>query len=359
MAAVENAATLTRQLLAFGRKQVIVPRSLHLGDLVERFSGILQRVIGESIRLTITCSDDLWQVHADPSQLEQVLMNLVVNARDAIDGEGSIHVDVANTNIPVPLSAAAGLIPSGKYVVLSVTDTGQGISDPVRAKLFEPFFTTKEGGAGTGLGLATDYRAVVQNQRNITVESRLGGGSTFSVYLPMSDEPESAANANGARAPVPIESCGGTETILLVEDEPSVLEVAQHTLQQLGYTVLACGGPGEALRTFRGQPHQVDLLVTDVVMPRMNGKELAARIQSLRPEVPVLFTSGFSERILTKQGIVQGDVQFLGKPYRPLDLASRVRSILDTGPDALASSNDRRSDANPRVSTSRRSQKTG
>lgn len=337
IAAVESAAALTRQLLAFSRKQVIVPRPLHLGTLVERLSSMLQRVIGESIRLHIDCSEDLWQVHADPGQLEQVLMNLVVNARDSIETDGEIHVEVKNSEVTTPLPAACGLLQCGRYVELSVSDTGCGISDAVRSKVFEPFFTTKDVGSGTGLGLATVYGAVVQNRGNIRVDSTLGVGSKFSVYLPMSDEqPASSVTLEPLTNSSTSESCAGTETILLVEDEPSVLEVAQYTLQQLGYTVLACGGAGEALRVFREHEDEIDLLVTDVVMPRMNGKDLAARIQSIRPETLVLFTSGFSERILTEQGVVQGDLHFLSKPYRPLELASKVRAALNAGAHAQA-----------------------
>jgi signal transduction histidine kinase/FixJ family two-component response regulator len=342
IAAVESAATLTRQLLAFSRKQVIVPRPLHLGTLVDRLAGMLQRVIGESIRLNIACAEDLWQVHADPGQIEQVLMNLVVNARDAIEAQGEIHVRVRNTEVPTPLPAASGLLQCGRYVVLSVADTGRGVSDTVRSKLFEPFFTTKEVGAGTGLGLATVYGAVVQNRGNIIVDSKLGQGSTFSVYLPMSDdEPASSTTLEPQASTTHLDSCAGNETILLVEDEPSVLEVAQCTLEQLGYTVLACVGPGEALRVFREHAVEIDLLVTDVVMPRMNGKELATRIQSIRSDVLVLFTSGFSERILTEQGVVQGDVQFLNKPYRPFELASKVRSILNANRSAACATQER------------------
>jgi signal transduction histidine kinase/ActR/RegA family two-component response regulator len=330
ISAVDSAAMLTRQLLAFSRKQVIMPRPLHLGTLVERLNDMLQRVIGEGIRLSIDWAKDLWQVHADPGQLEQILMNLVVNARDAIETAGEIRVELRNREIEMPLPAVSGLLDIGKYVELSVSDTGRGIPDAIRPKLFEPFFTTKEVGAGTGLGLATVYGAVVQNNGNIIVESRLGEGSRFSVYLPMTEvDPKSSTTLDPLPPSTPIEACSGTETILLVEDEPSLLEAAQCTLQQLGYTVLACCGPGEALRSFREHAGDIELLVTDVVMPRMNGKELASRVQAIRPETVVLFTSGYSEQIVTQQGVVQGGLNFLNKPYRPIELAAKVRSILD------------------------------
>jgi signal transduction histidine kinase/ActR/RegA family two-component response regulator len=327
-AAVDSAASLTRQLLAFSRKQVISPRPIELGGLVARLGEILARLVGHRIALRSDISPEPWIVNADPGQLEQVLINLVVNARDAIADQGQIVIEVRNLD----LSAAGAALPDGlhpgEYVALSVSDTGRGMSDVVRARLFEPFFTTKEVGAGTGLGLATVYGAVQQNGGAITVDSQLGKGSTFRIFLPRVDTP-ARAEPSGFGARGALDVSGGTETILLVEDEPLVLELAQRTLQQLGYNVLPCSGPDEALRTFGEYQSRIELLVTDLMMPRMNGKELAGRISALSPGIAVLFSSGYGENIIARQGVIDDGLHFIGKPYRPNELALKVRSLLD------------------------------
>jgi len=328
-AAAESAATLTRQLLAFGRKQVIEPRPVNLSSLIERVKGMLERLIGESITLETACAPDVWYVQADPGQLEQVLVNLVVNARDAITGHGAVTVETKNFETSQS-DAPPGPPQPGRYVMLRVSDTGRGMSDVVRSKLFEPFFTTKETGAGTGLGLATVYGAVQQNGGTITVESTLGQGSTFRIFLPRV-EPDAASLSSAEAPPAPPSSRtrGGTETILLVEDEPLVLDLAACTLEQLGYNVLPCASADEALRRLPEYTNRIDLLVTDVVMPRMNGKELASRVASLQPGISVLFSSGYGEDIIAKQGVLDAGLYFIGKPYRPNELAAKVRSILD------------------------------
>jgi two-component system cell cycle sensor histidine kinase/response regulator CckA len=331
--AVDSAATLTRQLLAFGRKQVISPRSINLTALIGGIEGMLGRLIGESIHLETRFDQELWNVKADPGQLEQVLVNLVVNARDAIEDHGKIEVSTSN----LAADACGAQLPStlgpADYVVLTVRDTGRGMSDVVRSKLFEPFFTTKERGEGTGLGLATVYGAAQQNGGAVAVESKLGAGSTFSIYLPRyAGAPETEYPA---RRPVEKAAAGGNETILLVEDEPIVLELADCTLEQLGYTVLACAGADEALRTLADYAGPIHLLLTDVVMPRMNGKELAARVSALRPGISVLFTSGYGEKIIAKEGVLDPGVNFIGKPYRPVELAKTVRCVLDRRAEAL------------------------
>jgi len=330
-AAAESAATLTRQLLAFGRKQVIEPRPVNLSVLIERVQGMLERLIGESIALRTACAADLWYVQADPGQLEQVLVNLVVNARDAIAGHGEIEVETKNLETSQPGAPVPGPPQPGRYVVLSVRDTGRGMSDVVRSKLFEPFFTTKETGAGTGLGLATVYGAVQQNGGTITVDSTLGAGSTFRIFLPRIDVDFSSVRSSEPVLPPPSSrSRGGTETILVVEDEPLVLELAACTLHELGYNVVPCATADEALRRLPDYPNRIDLLLTDVVMPRMNGRELASRIASLQPGIAVLFSSGYGEDIIAKQGVLDAGLYFIGKPYRPAELAAKVRGILDT-----------------------------
>jgi signal transduction histidine kinase/CheY-like chemotaxis protein len=327
--AVDSAASLTRQLLAFSRKQVISPRPIDLSALVSRLGKILVRLAGDRITLHTDCSAGLWSVSADPSQLEQVLVNLVVNARDAIARDGQITIVTRNEDLSGHGAALPESLRPGRYVSLSVQDSGRGLSDVVRARLFEPFFTTKEVGEGTGLGLATVLGAVQQNGGAITVESELGKGSTFRILLPRVDVAAEREWAPGARTQQEDAVAGGTETILLVEDDLLVLELAQRTLQQLGYNVLPCSSPDEALRTFGEYQSRIALLVTDLVMPRMNGKELAARISALSPGVSVLFSSGYGENIIAKQGVIGGDLNFIGKPYRPRQLAAQVRSLLD------------------------------
>jgi signal transduction histidine kinase len=328
-AAAESAATLTRQLLAFGRKQVIEPRPVNLSTLIERVQGMLERLIGESIRFETSCADDLWHVRADPGQLEQVLVNLIVNARDAITGHGEIRVQTRNVETSHPDAPVPGPATPGRYVMLTVSDTGRGMSEVVRSKLFEPFFTTKETGAGTGLGLATVYGAVQQNGGTITVDSTLGQGSTFRIFLPRVEADPAAQEREPIALPPSSRSRGGNETILLVEDEPLVLDLAHCTLEQLGYNVIPCGSADEALRRLPEFTGRVDLLVTDVVMPRMNGRELAARVASLQPGISVLFSSGYGEDIIAKQGVLDAGLYFIGKPYRPGEFAAKVRSILD------------------------------
>ena len=334
-AAVESATALTKQLLAFSRKQIISPRPISLSTLVQRLGKLLERLVGDRIHLVIQCQSDLWSVNADSGQMEQILVNLVANARDAIAKDGQILVETHNVDLTEKGAAVPEPLHPGLYVALSVRDTGRGLSDVERSRLFEPFFTTKDVGEGTGLGLATVYGAVQQNGGAVTVESELGKGTTFRILLPrvesapVGDEP--APNARKSTGGIR----GGTETILLVEDEPSVLELAQRTLQHLGYNVLPCGGPDEALRAFGEYQSRIQLLVTDLMMPRMNGKDLAARITAREPNVSVLFTSGYGENIIAKQGVIDDGVHFIGKPYRPEDLARRVRSLLD-GRAALA-----------------------
>lgn len=327
-AAVDSAASLTRQLLAFTRKQVISPRPIQLNTLIARLATILQRLAGHRIGLALDCGSEPWNVNADPGQIEQVVVNLVMNARDAIADQGKITIETRNLDLgAADAELPAGLRP-GQYVRLSVSDDGRGLADVVKAHLFEPFFTTKESGAGTGLGLANARDAVLQNGGVISVESELGKGSSFRVFLPRVHAPAASESARSSRQRA-LDVAGGTETILLVEDEPLVLDLAQRTLQQLGYNVLPCAGPDDALRTFAEYQSRIALLVTDLVMPRMNGKELAGRITALSPSVTVLFSSGQGESLLGELGVLDDGVHFIAKPYRPGELALKVRGLLD------------------------------
>ena len=331
-AAVDSATSLTKQLLAFSRKQIISPRPIDLTALVQRLGKLLERLAGDRARLVVQCQTDLWTVNADSGQIEQILVNLVVNARDAIEKDGQILVETRNVDLSVSGAQVPEPLHPGLYVALSVRDTGRGLSDVERSRLFEPFYTTKDVGEGTGLGLATVYGAVQQNGGAISVDSELGKGTTFRILLPRVESAPVPDEVTGTSRKSTGGIRGGTETILLVEDEPSVLELAQRTLQQLGYNVLPCASPDEALRTFGEYQDRIQLLVTDLVMPRMNGKELAGRITARQPGVSVLFTSGYGENIIAKQGIIDDGIHFLGKPYRPQELARRVRGLLDGRP---------------------------
>lgn len=332
-AAVDSAASLTRQMLAFSRKQVLHPRPLNLSALVERSSKLWLRLLGDDIALRTQCAGDLWTVNVDAGQLEQALVNLVMNARDAIAGGGEVVVATRNVELrsgSAELSEAKPaeeLLP-GRYVELSVQDTGRGLSDLEHQRLFEPFFTTKDVGEGTGLGLATVYAAVQQNGGAIRVESEQGRGTTFRLLLPRVDAVATSELPQGAGGGLSL-APRGRETVLLVEDEPLVLELAQRTLQQLGYNVLPCATPDQALRTFGEYQSKVQLLVTDLAMPRMTGTELASRITALSPGVPVLFSSGHGESIVAEQGVVDDGVHYISKPYRPRELADKVRHLLD------------------------------
>jgi len=334
--AADSAAALTRQLLAFGRRRVIEPRTIDLSALVTRVEGMLRRLIGEGIMLQTRCAEGLWNVEADPGQFEQALVNLVVNARDAIADHGEICIETKNVEVDGPLAAGPANLPAGEYVLLSVSDNGHGMSDVVREHLFEPFFTTKQIGYGTGLGLATVHAAVEQSGGAVAVESTLGSGATFKIFLPRSmRELANADVRQGSKeeAATP----GGSERILLVEDDPLVLEFAHCTLQQLGYDVLPCSSSDEALRTLADQGEPFDLLLTDVVMPRMNGKELAARVKALVPGIAVLYCSGYGEGIIAQQGVLDDQVNFIAKPYRPAELGLKVRAVLDVdGPEAIS-----------------------
>ena len=318
----QSGAGLVRQLLAFSRKQLISPRVLDPADLVRGLQRMLARLIGEDVELRTVAAGGGCSVRVDPTQAEQILVNLVVNARDAMPRGGTITVETA----PVVLGAAEarrlGLTP-GDYVALSVTDTGTGISDEVRAHLFEPFFTTKERGRGTGLGLATVWGAVRQNGGGLEVLSKVGQGSTFRVLLPRVAEKEAAEVAVNESVQPP-----GSELILLVEDERVVREVATRVLSKLGYDVRACADPRLALETARTLEH-IPLLLTDLVMPGMSGRELADEVLKVRPATRVLFTTGYTDDEIVRHGVMDRNYELLPKPYTPTELARRVRLVLD------------------------------
>ncbi len=320
--AADRGASLTRQLLAFSRKQAIEPKVLDLNSVVADLEKLLRRLLGEDIELLSVATTPLGRVEADPRQIEQVVMNLAVNARDAMPNGGTLTLKTANVTFDDIAAGRPPGIESGPYVMFSITDTGTGMSDDVKAHLFEPFFTTKPPDKGTGLGLATSYGIVKQNCGHIEVSSELGRGTTFCIYLPRVEQ----AILTPSLVDEP-RSVGGNETLLLVEDEPAVRELNELILRELGYQVLTASDGLEALR-LHPEAQEVDLLITDIVMPNLGGHELARRLRLAQPDLKILFTSGHTADKIAQVSDVQG-TGFLQKPYRPDVLATKVRKMLD------------------------------
>ena len=324
--AANRSADLTRQLLAFARKQVVTPKVLDLNETVPGIIKMLERLIGEDISLKWLPEANLWLVKVDPSQIDQILANLCINARDAIAGGGNIAIETGNSIFDEDYCAAhAGYVP-GEYVRISVSDNGHGIDKETLAHIFEPFFTTKGAGKGTGLGLATVYGAVKQNNGFINVYSEPGTGTTFTIYLPRHEGGAGQERAAGAAIP----HVRGHETILLVEDEPHILKLTTRILKRQGYDVLTAVSPGEAVRLASEYDGVIHLLLTDVVMPEMNGRDLAKGLQSRYRSLKVLFMSGYTANIIVHQGVLDQGVHFIQKPFAVDDLATKVRGVLDS-----------------------------
>ncbi len=325
--AAVRAADLTRQLLAFSRQQVLAPKVLELDALVTNLEKMLRRLIGEDVELRFVPKAPRAAVRADPGQLEQVIVNLVVNARDAMPRGGRLTIETARVDLDAAYAWEHGTVEPGRYALLAVTDTGVGIDRAAQARLFEPFFTTKEFGKGTGLGLATVYGIVKQSGGYIWVYSEPGRGATFKVYLP---RVELAGEPVAAPQP-PARALGGTETILLAEDEPAVRNLARRVLEKHGYTLLlaATGRDGVRLAEQHGSP--IDLLVTDVVMPEMGGRELAQRLTTWQPSLKVLYLSGYTDDAIVHHGVLDAGVAFLQKPFKPDELVRKIREVLDGG----------------------------
>ncbi|REJ73076.1 MAG: response regulator [Acidobacteria bacterium] len=323
-----RAASLTRQLLAFSRRQVVQPAAVHPGELVQEMSRLLQRLLAEDVRFVTRCDADLRSVWVDPGQLEQVVMNLVVNARDAMAGGGELAVECSNHELGEAAALARGdSARPGRYVRLRVTDTGKGMTPEAMERAFEPFFTTKAEGEGTGLGLSTVYGIVQQAGGFVDLQSELGVGTAVDVYLPAVALQEGTVHD---RLPVS-DSPGGSETILLVEDAASVRSMVAHALRRHGYTVVEAADGAEALALFDGAPGvEPDLLLTDVVMPEMSGSELAARVLERRPATRVLYLSGHTEDAVVLRGVDRGEVVLLQKPLTLSRLVQQVRQVLDT-----------------------------
>jgi len=321
----DRAANLTRQLLAFGRKQMLKPVALNLNEVVFDMNKMLRRLIGEDIKFDAKLDPQLKKIKADPGQIEQVLVNLVVNSRDAMPQGGALTIETANFEVDQQYTGKLLALPPGGYVMLAVSDTGCGMSIETKARIFEPFFTTKDKGRGTGLGLSTVYGIVKQSGGNIWVYSEPNRGTTVKVYLPHFDCDKEQAECPGVEKAAP----RGSETILLVEDEDVVRGLARQILQQAGYNVLDAGSGDEALRMCREHSDPIHLLLTDVVMPETSGKEIAQSLTSLRPGTCVLFMSGYTDDAIVHHGVLDSNVEFIQKPFTPVALARKVREVLD------------------------------
>ncbi len=323
--AADSAAALTRQLLIFSRKQLIEPRALDLNELISRMQKMLTRLIGEDIELKTVLDRELGAVKTDPGQFEQIVVNLAVNARDAMPDGGRLIVETANVELDEEFCRRHSCSRPGSYARLVVSDTGQGMSEQVKAHLFEPFFTTKENGKGTGLGLAVMYGVVKQAGGAIEVYSEMGQGTAFRIYLPcIEEDAERIEKESRAMMELP----GGNETVLLVEDEAILRVLAVKVLKRLGYQVLEADSGGNALVIAERHPEPIHLLLTDVVMPGMNGRELAVRMAGIHPEMKVLYTSGYAENVIAHRGVIEKGLNFIGKPYAPHQLAKKLREVL-------------------------------
>ena len=314
-----------RQLLAFSRKQTIAPKIVDLNDAVGNMLKMLGRLIGEDIDLAWQPCVDVWPVKLDPSQFDQILANLCVNARDAIDGVGKVTIETENASIDVEYCANHAEASPGEYVLLAVSDDGCGMDSETLDNVFEPFYTTKPTGEGTGLGLATVYGIVKQNDGFVNVYSEPGEGTTFKIYLPrhVGDEAE---HKEADQVP---ERSGGSETILLVEDEKSIRVTMRLFLENLGYTVLAADNPDAAVAIAADHPDAIDLLITDVVMPGMNGRDLAGKLAQDFTAMKVLYMSGYTANVIEHRGIFDEGIQFMSKPVGRDELGRKVRDILD------------------------------
>ena len=323
--AAERSAGLTRQLLAFARRQTAEPRVLQLNDAITDLKFLLGNLIGEDIELIWRTDADLWPVRIDPTQVEQIVTNLCVNARDAIAGVGRITLETANAELDEKYCAAHPGAEPGRYAMLTVSDTGCGMDRETIRHIFEPFFSTKEPGKGTGLGLATIHGIVKQNNGHISIYSEPGAGTTFRIYLPrFKGESEDAAPA---MTTTPTQ--GGSETLMVVEDDESIRSLVHQVLESQGYTVFSAGSPHEALKITADLPGTIHLLVTDVIMPGMTGKDLAGRLAEIYPDMKCLYISGYTVDIISRQGVLEEDVHFIAKPFTIDVIERKVREVLD------------------------------
>lgn len=321
----ERAASLTRQLLAFSRQQVLQPKVLSLNTITTGVVGMLQRLIPENIALMTILDPQVAPVLADPGQIEQVILNLVVNARDAMPDGGRQTIESASMELSANYCSTREGVKPGHYMMLSVSDSGTGMTPAVQAKIFEPFYTTKELGKGTGLGLSTVYGIVKQGSGHIAVYSELGKGSAFKIYLPCASTAVVASHSRSMLRAVG----GGKERILLVEDIEGVRDLVRDLLEMNGYTVVTAANGKEALKAYAEKAESFHLLMTDVVMPQIGGPELMANLKRIEPGLKVLYTSGYTDRAIVHNGMLAAEVNFIQKPFTPENLATKVREILD------------------------------
>ena len=322
----ERAASLTRQLLAFSRRQALAPRILDLNGIVSDMDRMLRRVIGEDVSLSTTLEAGLGSIFADPGQIEQVILNLAVNARDAMPEGGRLVIETGNAILDDSYARQHNAVAPGRYIMLAVSDTGCGMDAETQAHIFEPFFTTKGEGQGTGLGLSMVLGIVQQSGGTIWVYSEPGKGTSFKIYFPLAgDRPAPAGQQMPERAG------SGNETILVVEDEEGVRNLIRTSLQRAGYRVLEAHDGNEALRLYESHAATIDLILTDVVMPQMNGRELAGRFAAMRPDVRLLFMSGYTAKAIVQHGVLDPETPFLAKPFTPAMLTAKIRETLDRG----------------------------
>ena len=324
--AAERAASLTRQLLAFSRREVLAPRILNLNGIIGDMEKMLRRLIGADVRLAMNLAGDLGPIEADPGQIEQVLLNLAVNARDAMPQGGNLVLETANVLLDESYTRLHTEVHPGSYVVLDVTDSGCGMDKDTQARIFEPFFTTKGPGKGTGLGLATVYGIVKQARGSIDVASEVGRGTSFKIYLPRVDESPILAPSSAATLP---KIKGGKETLLIVEDDAAVRALTRSVLSAQSYGVIEAVDADDALRWVAENDRPIDLLLTDVVMPGMSGRVLAEHMELLRPGIKVMYMSGYTDDAVVRNGLIQEEIAFLQKPFSPETLARKVRAVLD------------------------------
>ena len=323
IAAADRAAELTNQLLTFSRRQIVQPRVINVNTVVRNSEKMLRRLIGEDIELVLGLKEDVGNIKVDPGHLEQAIVNLAVNSRDAMPLGGRLAVESANVHLDENYARSHVGVKPGEFVMIAVSDTGTGIDAKTRQHIFEPFFTTKEKGKGTGLGLATVYGIVKQGGGDIWVYSELGKGTTFKLYFPRVTEA-----AAESPAPERLEAAESLETVLLVEDEQSVRELTFKMLQKMGYRILTASGGSEAIEISRSHAGHISILVTDVVMPGMSGRQLADVLKASRPDMKVLFLSGYTEDTIVHHGVLDPTVQFLPKPFSREVLGKKLRSVL-------------------------------
>jgi nitrogen-specific signal transduction histidine kinase len=324
--AAEKAAVLTRQLLAFSRRQVMEMRAIDLNTTITNISKMLGRLIGENIRLRLARSEPLGTVMADEGQIEQVIMNLAINARDAMPDGGTLTIETGRIELDERYAAGRPGVQPGTYAMITVTDTGAGMTPEVREHIFEPFFTTKQSGEGTGLGLSTAYGIVRQHNGHIYVYSEPGRGTTFKIYLPLAGVEAEERNVQVNRSMPP-----GTETILIVDDDASIRRLLNDTLEPLGYDLLEAGSGEDALALIERTGKQIHLVLTDLIMPGMNGQDLLDAVRAKRPETKTIVMSGYADKIAVEDGILRAGAIFINKPLLPIALANKVREVLDTG----------------------------